>query len=40
MGLISGVVGAVFGVVAMAIVAATYRQLAGPSAEAVRETFE
>ncbi len=39
-GIVSGVVAAVAGVVMIAILSAIHRQLAGPSAEAVSETFE
>lgn len=35
-----GLVNAVFYVIFLGVLAATYRQLAGPSAEAVRETFD
>lgn len=37
---VSGLVNAVFYVIFLAVLAAIYRQLAGPSTEAVRETFD
>lgn len=37
---ISGLINAVFYVIFLGVLAAIYRQLAGPSTEAVRETFE
>jgi hypothetical protein len=40
LGLFAGLIGALFGVVGTAIVAATYHQLAGPSAAAFSQTFE
>ena len=39
-GVVSGLIGAVFGVIWTAIVAAVYRQLSGPSPQAVSEAFE
>lgn len=40
LGLVSGILGAVFGVIWTAVMAAVYRQLSGPSAATVSETFE
>ena len=37
---ISGLINAVFYVIFLGVLAAIYRQLAGPSTEAVRETFD
>lgn len=39
-GVVSGLLGAAFAVVFVAVIAAVHRQLAGPSAEAVSATFE
>ena len=39
-GVLSGLAGALMGVYFVAIVAASHRQLSGPSAEAINETFE
>jgi hypothetical protein len=40
LGLVSGLIGAAFGVIWTAVMAAVYRQLSGPSAGAIGQTFE